>query len=435
MARVRAAAEGRIFISYRREETAYPAGWLYDRLAEHFGEDQIFKDVDSIELGDDFVAVITDAVGSTNVLLAVIGNEWLTITDEVGRRRLDNPDDFVRLEIEAALSRGVRVIPILVDGARMPRADELPPSLAPLTRRQALELSPTRFASDTSRLLKVLERTLADARPGGADVAARSAPATAPERVEPPSGEPVPGAAVEPRPAPRSRGRLGGRRLLIALGAAAAVTAAVIVAIVVTSGDGSTVFSDDFSNREAGWSDAGDEIHGSHYTNGAYRIYADRKRSEWSRPRSAEAVYPSAPSNIRIAVEARKREGSSGGYGVFCRDDVTRYQGYAFQIWERDVEILKYFEGDPGWETLKQKVESPGVRPADVNKLELACTTDEANEAVHLAVWANDQKLAAATDADDPFLTGTVGLFVSAHRRIDVEFDDFVVERYDASGG
>ena len=158
------AASGRIFISYRREETAYPAGWLYDRLADRFGGRQVFKDVDSIQLGDDFVEVITRAVGSCDVLLALIGDQWLTITDEHGRRRLDDPDDFVRLEIEAALTRKVRVIPILVDGARMPRADELPDSLVKLVRRQALELSPARFEFDTSRLLKVLDLTLAEVR-------------------------------------------------------------------------------------------------------------------------------------------------------------------------------------------------------------------------------------------------------------------------------
>jgi TIR domain len=157
-------APGRIFISYRREETAYPAGWLYDRLADRFGAGQVFKDVDSIQLGDDFVEVITEAVGSCDVLLALIGDEWLRITDEHGRRRLDDPDDFVRLEIEAALTRKVRVIPILVDGARMPRAEELPDSLARLVRRQSLELSPSRFEFDTSRLLKVLGWTLAEAR-------------------------------------------------------------------------------------------------------------------------------------------------------------------------------------------------------------------------------------------------------------------------------
>jgi hypothetical protein len=173
---------GRIFISYRREETAYPAGWLYDRLANHYGGGQVFKDVDSIELGDDFVAVITSAVGSCDVLLAMIGEQWLTITDEHGQRRLDDPDDFVRLEIEAALTRGVRVIPILVDGARMPRAEELPHSLVPLRRRQALELSPSRFEYDTGRLLKVLDTTLAEVRTAHDDAAAISTPPAAQTR-------------------------------------------------------------------------------------------------------------------------------------------------------------------------------------------------------------------------------------------------------------
>lgn len=153
---------GRIFISYRREDTAYPAGWLFDRLKDHFGEGQIFKDVDAIELGDDFAEVITSAVASCDVLLALIGDRWLTITDEEGRRRLDQPGDFVRLEIEAALARNVRVIPILVGGTRMPRSDELPATLTRLARRHALELSPNRFEFDTRRLLKVLHKTLVD---------------------------------------------------------------------------------------------------------------------------------------------------------------------------------------------------------------------------------------------------------------------------------
>src|SRR5690348_6411417 len=157
------AESGRIFICYRREETAYSAGWLFDRLADRFGG-QIFKDVDSIEPGDDWVEVITTVVGSCDVLLALIGDRWLTITDEDGRRRLDDPDDFVRLEIEAALARDVRVIPILVEGARMPRADELPASLSKLARRQALELSPSWFDVGTERLLRVLERTIKEAQ-------------------------------------------------------------------------------------------------------------------------------------------------------------------------------------------------------------------------------------------------------------------------------
>jgi TIR domain len=99
------AVPGRVFISYRREDAAYAAGWLFDRLAEQFGADQVFKDVDSIPPGDDFVEVITAAVASCNVMLVLIGDRWLTLTDEQGRPRLDNSDDFVRLEIEAALAR------------------------------------------------------------------------------------------------------------------------------------------------------------------------------------------------------------------------------------------------------------------------------------------------------------------------------------------
>jgi hypothetical protein len=159
------AAAGRIFISYRREDTAYPAGWLFDRLVEHFGQGQVFKDVDSIPLGDDFVEVITAAVAHCAVLLALIGDQWLTITGEDGRRRLDDPGDFVRLEIEAALTRDVRVIPVLVGGAQMPRPADLPPSLAKLVNRQALELSPIRFAYDTGRLLKVLDSSPPGAQP------------------------------------------------------------------------------------------------------------------------------------------------------------------------------------------------------------------------------------------------------------------------------
>lgn len=161
----RSKSAGRIFISYRRQDTAFPAGWLYDRLAERFGPDQVFKDVDDIEVGDDFVDVLTNAVGSCDILIALIGKGWLRATGPNRVRRLDDPNDFVRLEIEAALARGVLLIPILVEGASMPRQDKLPASISKLARRQALELSPHRFHTDTEHLLDVMERTLADLHP------------------------------------------------------------------------------------------------------------------------------------------------------------------------------------------------------------------------------------------------------------------------------
>ena len=151
---------GRIFISYRRQETAWPAGRLYDVLVEHFSAEQVFKDVDNIDPGDDFVERITGAVASCDVLLALIGPDWLTITDENGQRRLDKPEDYVRVEIETALKRKIRVIPILVDPARMPHANQLPPTLAPLARRNAVEINPLTF--DTGRLIATVRKTLAD---------------------------------------------------------------------------------------------------------------------------------------------------------------------------------------------------------------------------------------------------------------------------------
>ncbi|MGZ8758761.1 MAG: toll/interleukin-1 receptor domain-containing protein [Aeromicrobium sp.] len=243
---ISAASPGQVFISYRRDETAYAAGWLYDRLADRFGADKIFKDIDSIDFGDDFVGVITAAVGSCDVLLALIGNEWVTITGEDGRRRLDDPADFVRVEIEAALARDVRVIPVLVDGASMPHAEALPASLRTLVRRHALELSPSQYAFDTGRLLKVLDRTLAD---GQAEVAATAPPppvstATDGAFTKPPSAPAPPertGVAPTPtvphearssgwrRTPGKQLGRLSTRRRIVAFGAALVVLLLLIV--------------------------------------------------------------------------------------------------------------------------------------------------------------------------------------------------------------
>jgi hypothetical protein len=146
------AAGGCIFISYRHEDTAYPAGWLFDRLVGHFGRDQIFKDIDPIEFGDDFAEMITTAVASCGVLVVLIGDRWFTTADKDGRRTLDYPEDFVRLEIEAVLARHVRVIFVLVGQARMTGAEELPASLAKLPRLQALKLRPSYFESDIATL-------------------------------------------------------------------------------------------------------------------------------------------------------------------------------------------------------------------------------------------------------------------------------------------
>jgi hypothetical protein len=146
----------RIYISYRRQDTALLASRVYDRLIRHFGNAQVFMDVDSIELGDDFAEVIRRAVTSCDVLLALIGREWLGASDWEGRRRLDDTDDFVRMEIEAALERGIPVIPVLSEGARMPHEIELPQSLAPLSNCNAIEVTHIRFSEDVDQLIGVV---------------------------------------------------------------------------------------------------------------------------------------------------------------------------------------------------------------------------------------------------------------------------------------
>src|SRR5262249_42731377 len=115
-----------IFINYRREDSAGHAGRLFDRLSSHFAG-RGFMDIETIERGVDFVEVIEKAVGSCEVLIVMIGREWVRLKDASGRRRLDDPDDFVRLEIASALARDIRVIPVLVEGAPMPRSEDLPP--------------------------------------------------------------------------------------------------------------------------------------------------------------------------------------------------------------------------------------------------------------------------------------------------------------------
>jgi hypothetical protein len=148
----------RTFISYRRDDTAAYAGRLYDRLVDHFGESQVFMDVDSIEPGDDFIEAIRDAVGTCDVLLVLIGGQWLTSVDSRGQRRIDNSMDFVHVEIEAALERNVRIVPILVDRTEMPIKDDLPSALKALARRQAYEISHSQFRTESAALIERLEK-------------------------------------------------------------------------------------------------------------------------------------------------------------------------------------------------------------------------------------------------------------------------------------
>jgi TIR domain len=156
---------GEIFISYRREDSWGIAVALCDRLRAQFGPKQIFMDLDSVDLGENFVQVIETTVVGCDVLLAVIGNNWLNARDEAGGRRLDNPLDWVRTEVGTAIGRQIRVIPILVGSALMPRSTDLPEDLRPLASLNALRLTSESLEGDLQRLAgairKVLERVAA----------------------------------------------------------------------------------------------------------------------------------------------------------------------------------------------------------------------------------------------------------------------------------
>lgn len=149
-----------IFISYRRQDTAAYAGRIYDRLSAKYGEHNVFMDIDRIEPGQDFVDAINHSVAEAGVLLVLIGREWIKMTDKSGAPRLDNPEDFVRLEILAGLEQKTVMIPVLLADAEMPSAQALPAPLQPFARRNAIEISDSRFHSDVDRLIEAIERIL-----------------------------------------------------------------------------------------------------------------------------------------------------------------------------------------------------------------------------------------------------------------------------------
>lgn len=445
---------GRIFISYRREDTAYPAGWLFDRLAEHFGPGQVFKDVDSVDLGDDFAEVITTAVGSCDVLLALIGDRWLSITDDTGRRRLDDPDDFVRLEIETALARGIRVIPILVGGARIPRAEELPPSVAKLARRQALELSPSRFEFDTNRLLKVLDQTLADVQAKAAGDSAQATPTETNETVRDHGGpSAAPPAAPEPSPPDRRAERRGSRlstRTWIVIGSGAAVAVVLLVVIVAVVGGSDTappradradraegaLFTDDFSGQAAGWQAQG--AGAGEYAEGGYllRVKAiDEGLFTVAIPTNVASLNPTAPTELQIEVDARRtsQTGQNAGYGIFCRGSGSG-EAYTFTIWDAQIIIAKTSSQD--YQQLDRRRHN--IDRDAANELRAVCTSE--GDGQHLVFAVNGQVVAEATDTSQPFSEGTVGLVALAggsnpgDNSIVAEFDNFVVTEVSAAG-
>lgn len=202
-----------IFMSYRRDDAAGHAGRLYDRLRAEFGPEQVFRDLDSLTYGTPFLDGIRAAVATCDSMVVVIGHEWVTISHTDGGRRLDDARDFVRLEVAAALERGIPVIPVLVEGAEMPSEDDLPVPLVRLRHFNGLELSDSRWDFDVTRLVDTLERWTPKA-PGGPD----APPPTERLVIAPPlRPEPVSRTVAIPPTHERRSAWLDRRRVLVGL--------------------------------------------------------------------------------------------------------------------------------------------------------------------------------------------------------------------------
>jgi FHA domain/TIR domain len=155
-------APSAVFISYRRGDGAGYAMVLHERLVAHFGPARVFRDLDTLGPGTNFVARIESAIGSCAVVIALIGTNWAGALPD-GSRRLDDPDDFLRLELVSALQLGVRIIPVLVQGATMPRREELPEPVRALSSLQALRIDDSAVGFGVSQLITAVKRELGEA--------------------------------------------------------------------------------------------------------------------------------------------------------------------------------------------------------------------------------------------------------------------------------
>jgi tetratricopeptide (TPR) repeat protein len=258
-----------VFLSYRRDDSAGWVGRLSEALRKGLGRDNVFMDIDSLAAGEDFAEAIERTVASCDVLAAVIGPRWLSATNADGVRRLDEPDDYVRLEIAAALERRIRVIPVLVGNASMPSAEQLPDQIKALARRQAYELSDKRWDYDVQGLLKSL------------------------------------------------RGRAGTWRRTFLIGGAATVAAAVVLGLVIVATDDrsadDTVTTDDRPGRDDG-GDLGQAVGAANQ-----HLLAAIQQIEDGRPDAALL-------KIRDAEAALQNVGSNAD-----NEDVRLLRGYVYK--------------------------------------------------------------------------------------------------------
>ena len=448
---------GRIFVSYRRAETAPQAGWLYDRLAERFGRPQIFKDAGPA------------AVASCDVLLALIGHYWLMAA---------GPDDTVRLEIESAAACGVPVIPVLLDGARMPAMGELPPSLAVLAQRQPLSLGAANSELDVSRLVQALDQSIAE-RQATQVGSARNQPTVtgmAPSWAPPPvparsvQAPPVQASPSQPPsghsgPAHTKRMRRRPRTWTIALVAGGAVAAAIVAFIAIPGGKPAAssssssaagshhdsapkiasspsprpfaavkvLVADDFSTAKVGWADDYHQSAGAYTGTGAYRLSVTGANglSELARPSSAaHGLSDVTPLNLDVTVDVRKLSGAAQGYGygIALRSDGGG-DVYAFLVMDHAVAIQKWVGGGARVTGDPAPVSTSALQTGAADRLRAVCQTAADGTSVHLELWLNGTKMVDYTDRDHPYARGYMGLYVEtisdAPSTAAAEFDNF----------
>jgi hypothetical protein len=447
----------------------------------------VVKDVDSIQLGNDFAEVIAAAVTSCDALLALIGHQWLAAAA--------GPNDFVRVEIESALTRGIRVIPVLVDGARMPTAAELPPGLAMLAQQPPLSLGAANPEGDVSRLTQVLDQAIAtrSAQWQGTQAAQAQnqptvtgmapswgAPAIYASPSEPPPAQsgprstgpahsgPRPTGPGDSGPAPTRRMRRRPNTWVIAAVLGVAVVAAIVAFIALPSGHPASsassapasasaatgsrhnaspksgnsptaaaaakvLLADDFSTNKVGWVDDAHASAGAYTGSGAYRLSVTgyNGQNELARPSSAgSGLSGVTPLNLDASVEVRTLSGAAQGYGLGL---AFRGDGngdlYAFLIEDHAVAIQKWvatgarITGDPA------PVSVSDLHVGASGRLRAVATTIDGGQAVHLELWLNGKKLIDYTDRDHPYTRGYMGLYVESisdsPSTAAAEFDNF----------
>jgi hypothetical protein len=483
---------GRVFVSYRRADTANQAGWLAERLAGHYGRQQIVRDVDSIQLGNDFAEVIAAAVTSCDALLALIGHQWLAAAAA-------GPNDFVRVEIESALTRGIRVIPVLVDGARMPAAAELPPSLAMLAQQPPLSLGAADPEGDVSRLTQVLDQTIAarsaqwQATQAGqaqnqptvtgmapswgapAIYASPSEPRpaqTGPAQSGPAQSGPRPAGPGDSGPVPTRRLRRRPNTWVIASVLGVAVVAAIVAFIAIPGGHPASsassssapasaaggsrnnaspkpsnspspsaaakvLLTDDFSTDKVGWVDDAHASAGAYTGSGAYRLSVTgyNGQSELARPDSAgHGLSGVTPLNLDASVDVRTLSGAAQGYGqgLAFRGDGNG-DLYAFLIEDHAVAIQKWVATGARITGDPAPVSVSDLHVGSSGRLRAVATTIDGGQAVHLELWLNGKKLIDYTDRDNPYTRGYMGLYVESisdsTSTAAAEFDNFTAAR------